>query len=386
MTRKKATQNCLPARTLVSTACAFAGSRVIRDCRAVDAVVQPATLPVVSRTFMHMRRGGNEAMDRAITADISGYSPRLAVLLTLAFCASAAIARPPAEPAVHAVGVVEQACPALNAQSADTENFLKDSHERILDPGAGREFEPPDLTAANAMHAAQEDRLRNDWASLCRYRGENSALRRGAAARVVFMGDSITELWKIAHPDFFGESYVDRGVSGQTTAQMLVRFRQDVIALKPAVVHILAGTNDFAGNGGPTTLEAIRNNIASMVELAIQNDIRVIVGSVPPAGAFPWRPTVLEPAQHIVELNEWLRRFAREKNLIYVDYHEPLADERDAMKQTFSNDGVHPNRDGYAVMEPLTRRAIEQALAAGTEAAAKPPSAKPPKSKAGNKN
>jgi lysophospholipase L1-like esterase len=190
------------------------------------------------------------------------------------------------------------------------------------------------------------------------------------------MGDSITELWKVAHPDFFGENYIDRGVSGQTTAQMLVRFRQDVIALKPAVVHILAATNDFAGNGGSTTLEAIKNNIASMVDLALANDIRVVLGSVPPAGAFPWRPTVLEPAQHIVEMNDWLRRFAREKNLIYVDYHEPLADERDAMK--------HPNRDGYSVMEPLARHAIEQALAvASAGAPVKGATSKPPKNKDG---
>jgi lysophospholipase L1-like esterase len=263
---------------------------------------------------------------------------------------------------------------------------MKEWHERILDPSAGREFEPPDLNSINAIHAPEEDRLHNDWASLCRYRAENAALHRPTAPRVVFMGDSITELWKVAHPEFFGENFIDRGVSGQTTGQMLVRFRQDVIALKPAVVHILAGTNDFAGNGGPTTLEAIRNNIVSMVELAVANDIRVVLGSVPPAGAFPWRPTVLEPAEHIVEMNEWLRRFAREKNLIYVDYHEPLADERDAMKQTFSNDGVHPNRDGYSVMEPQARRAIEQALAASAEAASKATSAKPPKNKDGNSN
>lgn len=280
------------------------------------------------------------------------------------------------------VGIVEQPCPPPTASGTDVKSSeQKDWRERLLDPSEGREFEPPDLNAANAAHAAEEDRLHYDWASLCRYRSENAALRRPTTPRVVFMGDSITELWKQAHPDFFGESYVDRGVSGQTTGQMLVRFRQDVVSLKPAVVHILAGTNDFGGNGGPTSLEAIKNNIASMVDLAIANDIRVVLGSVPPAGAFPWHPTVLEPAQHIVEMNEWLRRFAREKNLIYVDYHEPLADERDAMKQTFSNDGVHPNRDGYAVMEPLARRAIEQALAANAENAAKMAPPKPAKNK-----
>jgi lysophospholipase L1-like esterase len=310
-----------------------------------------------------------------------GYSPRVALVLLLAACAASVAARPPADSPVRPVGIVEQPCPTAIAPAGDVKAAEKDWRERLLDPSEGREFDPPDLNSANAMHAAEDDRLHYDWASLCRYRAENAALRRPVAPRVVFMGDSITELWKVAHPDFFGESYIDRGVSGQTTGQMLVRFRQDVIALKPAVVHILAGMNDFAGTGGPTTLEAIRNNIQSMVELAIANDIRVVLGSVPPAGAFPWRPTVLEPAQHIVDMNEWLRRFAREKNLFYVDYHEPLADERDAMKQTFSNDGVHPNRDGYSVMEPLARRAIEQALAAATESAAKTPPPKPAKSK-----
>jgi lysophospholipase L1-like esterase len=323
-------------------------------------------------------------MDQAVTAVLAGY--RGTLILALAACASLALARPPGEPPVRPVGIVEQPCPPPAPPTGDTEKPMKDWHERILDPGEGREFDPPDTSTVNSLHAAEEERLHNDWASLCRYRAENAGLRRATVPRVVFMGDSITELWKVAHPDFFGENYIDRGVSGQTTAQMLVRFRQDVIALKPAVVHILAATNDFAGNGGPTTLEAIKNNIASMVDLAIANDIRVVLGSVPPAGAFPWRPTVLEPAQHIVEMNEWLRRFAREKNLIYVDYHEPLADERDAMKQTFSNDGVHPNRDGYSMMEPLARHAIEQALAASAEGAVKGATPKPPKTKDGSKH
>ena len=130
---------------------------------------------------------------------------------------------------------------------------------------------------------------------------------------MVFLGDSITEFWKFARPDLFGDAYIDRGISGQTDLQMLVRFRQDVIALKPSVVHIsdMGGTNDIAGNGGPTTLEAIKNNIVSMVDLALANDIRVVLASVPPAGMFPWRLSVQDAAQHIVELNEWLRRYAR---------------------------------------------------------------------------
>jgi lysophospholipase L1-like esterase len=334
-------------------------------------------------------------MDQAVTAK-AGLVPIIisrprtmlgrsgAALVLVLITTAASAGHPSSEPPVRPVGVVEQPCPTVTSPPD-----LKDFHERLLDPSAGREFEPVDMNAVTAARAAEDERLHSDWASLCHYRTENAALHRPGAPRVVFMGDSITEFWKIAHPEFFGESYLDRGVSGQTTAQILVRFRQDVIALKPAVVHILAGTNDFAGNGGPTTFESIRNNIASMVDLALANDIRVVLGSIPPAGAFPWRPTVLEPAQHIVEMNEWLRHFAREKNLIYVDYHEPLADERDAMKQTFSNDGVHPNRDGYSVMEPLARHAIEQALSTVNEPTGKvapgsaPPGAKPPKASSG---
>jgi len=316
-------------------------------------------------------------MDQAITATISRYSPIVALGLTvsslLAMTASPVHARAAGE---RPVGIVEQPCsPSAGAEPKASDPWL----DRLLDPSAGPKIETPDPNTSNTPHPAEEERLHYDWAQLCRYRAENAALHRANGPRVVFMGDSITEFWKPARPEFFTENFIDRGISGQTTAQMLVRFRQDVIALKPVVVHILGGTNDIGGNGGPTTLDAIKNNIVSMVDLAVANDIRVVIGSVPPAGYFPWRPTLEEPAQHIVELNEWMRRFARERNLFYVDYHEPLADERDAMKQTFSNDGVHPNRDGYAVMEPLARNAIAQALEREAPAKAAPP--KPAKNK-----
>lgn len=298
----------------------------------------------------------------------------MALVAVLAVTTSMVYARTPTE---RPVGIVEQPClPSAGGEPKASDPWL----DRLLDPDEGREIETPDTNTSDKSHPAEEERLHYDWAQLCRYRADNAALRRMPGPRVVFMGDSITEFWKPAHPEFFGDNYINRGISGQTTAQMVVRFRQDVIALKPAVVHILGGTNDIGGNGGPTTLEAIKNNIVSMVELAKANDIKVVLGSVPPAGTFPWRPSIQEPAQHIVELNEWMRRYAREKNLFYVDYHEPLADERDAMKQTFSNDGVHPNRDGYSVMEPLARHAIKEALAS-VEGATKMPPAKPPKNK-----
>jgi lysophospholipase L1-like esterase len=288
------------------------------------------------------------------------------LILVCAAHGTTGVASPAGEASSRPAGVVEQPCPTVPAPA-----MSKDFQDRIIDPDARRDFGPADAGVIAALHAAEEDRVHNDWAFLCRYRAENAALRRPIVPRVVFIGDSITEFWKVAHPDFFVEGYVDRGVFGQTTGQMLVRFRQDVIALKPTVVHIMGGTNDFAGNAGPTTIEMIKNNIASMVDLALENDVRVVIGSVPPAGAFAWRPTVIEPAQHIVEFNDWLRRYARDKGVLYVDYHEPLADERDAMKQTFSNDGVHPNRDGYSAMEPLARHAINLALAASNDAIAK---------------
>lgn len=312
-------------------------------------------------------------MHQASTATISRYSPVMALLLLATASNPAVYARASAD---RPAGIVEQPC----APSSGTEPKANDPWlERLLDPSREHWIETPDTSNSNTPHPAEDEHLRDDWAQLCRYRADNAAVRRVSAPRVVFIGDSITEFWKPAHPDFFGENYINRGISGQTTSQMLVRFRQDVIALRPAVVHILGSTNDIAGNGGPTTLEAIKNNIISMVELATANEIRVVLGSVPPAGYFPWRPSIQEPAQHIVELNEWMRRFAREKNLFYVDYHEPLADERDAMKQTFSNDGVHPNRDGYSVMEPLARHAIEQALASAEAAVTRPPPPRPAK-------
>ena len=259
-------------------------------------------------------------------------------------------------------------------------SFTTAAHHATDTPHAVGVVEQP---CANLTQHTGEEHVPDDWAGLCRYHAENAALRPTAAPRVVFMGDSITESWKVLRPDFFGEGYVDRGVSGQTTGQMLLRFRQDVIALKPVVVHLMAGTNDFAGNGGPTSVEAVRNNIISMVELALANDIRVVLASVPPASGFPWRPSVTDVAQPIVDFNEWLQRYARERNLIYVDYHEALADERDAMKQTFAEDGVHPNKEGYVVMEPLAREAIAEALAGGRSSSGDKPVGRPHKAPKG---
>lgn len=211
----------------------------------------------------------------------------------------------------------------------------------------------------------QEDRLHSDWAWLARYRADNDRLGPPAAGeqRVVFYGNSITEAWA-PHFDamFRGQPYVGRGISGQTTPQLLVRFRQDVISLDPAVVVILAGTNDIAGNTGPSTPRMIKDNLESMVELARANGIRVVLCSVLPAYDYPWRPG-LEPARKIVRLNDWVREYAAAHDIAYVDYHTPMADARQGLRSDLSEDGVHPNEAGYRVMAPLVRAGIEAALA-----------------------
>jgi lysophospholipase L1-like esterase len=176
------------------------------------------------------------------------------------------------------------------------------------------------------------------------------------------MGNSITEGWaKYFSAVFPGKPYVGRGISGQTTPQMLVRFRQDVIALKPAVVVLLAGTNDIAGNTGPSTLEMIEDNIASMAELARANGIAVVLCSVLPVFDYPWKKG-LEPAPKIVELNAWIRKYAQTHGAVHVDYHSAMADERQGLKAELSPDGVHPNEAGYRVMAPLVEKGIAEAL------------------------
>jgi lysophospholipase L1-like esterase len=179
---------------------------------------------------------------------------------------------------------------------------------------------------------------------------------------VVFYGNSITDVWARHFDTMFpGKPYVGRGIGGQTTPQMLVRFRQDVIALHPAVVVILAGTNDIAGNTGPSTQSMIEDNLISMVELARAGGIRVVLSSVLPAYDYRWRPG-LEPAGKIVALNAWMRDYASTHDVVYLDYHSAMADERQGLRSDLSDDGVHPNEAGYRLMAPLAERAIAQAL------------------------
>jgi len=203
-----------------------------------------------------------------------------------------------------------------------------------------------------------------DWANLARYRDANAQLAAPAPGenRVVFMGNSITEGWaKLFDTLFAGKPYIGRGISGQTTPQMLLRFRQDVVALHPKVVVILGGTNDIAGNTGPSTIEMIEDNLASMAEIAQANGIRVVLVSVLPVADYPWKRG-LDPAPKIVALNAWMKAYAARAGAVYLDLHTPMADERQGMRADLASDGVHPTARGYALMAPLTEAAIQEAL------------------------
>ncbi len=203
-----------------------------------------------------------------------------------------------------------------------------------------------------------------DWPNLAKYKDDNAKIGLPSANenRVVFMGNSITEGWLKTDSAFFaGKPYVDRGISGQTSPQMLIRFMPDVVALKPKVVLILAGTNDIAGNTGPSTLEMIEDNIAAMASIANAHHITVILSSVLPVYDYPWKPG-LQPAEKIVTLNRWIKNYAQEHDCIYLDYFSSLADDRKGMKSEYAIDGVHPNLAGYKIMESLAEKAIAQAL------------------------
>jgi len=227
---------------------------------------------------------------------------------------------------------------------------------------------PQAASPAPPVHAvsnAHDHQLAVDFANLERYGDADMKLGAPTAGekRVVFMGDSITDAWKISGPDgsFPGKPYVNRGISGQTTPQMLVRFRQDVIDLNASVVVILAGTNDLAGNTGPMTLEQTEGNLASMAELASANGIQVVLCSILPAFDYPWSPG-LEPAPKIATLNQWIRSYAARKGFTYVDYYSAMTDGRGGLPPALSKDGVHPLPAGYAIMAPLVEAGIEQAL------------------------
>jgi len=237
--------------------------------------------------------------------------------------------------------------------------------------GANAQPAATDCAETKAQLTRAQTKL-NDWPALLRYHEANTRVRPSAKneARVVFMGDSITDSWDDPkYGGFFpGKPYLDRGISGQTTPQMLVRFRADVIALHPKVVVILAGTNDLAGNTGPMTLEAIEDNLVSMSELAKANHIRVLLASVLPISDYETRDgkpiirTAQRPPEKIRALNEWMKQFVAENKLTYLDYYSAMIDAKGFLKEELSEDGLHPNAKGYAIMSPLAEQAILKAL------------------------
>lgn len=208
------------------------------------------------------------------------------------------------------------------------------------------------------------DMLRNDFANLEKYKteNENTALPANDENRVVFFGNSITEWWEpYWNTQFPNNAFLNRGIAGQTTAQMLIRFKPDVINLNPKVVVILAGINDITGMMGQTTNEMIADNISSMIDIAKANGVKVILSSVLPCYSIVGRPD-LHPAERVVKLNDWLRQYARHNDCMYLDYFTPLADKNNGLKKEYTDDGVHPNKIGYEIMAPLVKEAIQEVL------------------------
>jgi len=230
-----------------------------------------------------------------------------------------------------------------------------------------------DLTAEVKKMEGWE-KVSRDWPNLARYREANTAVPPLAKdeQRVVFMGDSITDIWGNPQfgPFFPGKPYINRGIGGQTTPQMLVRFRPDVIELHPKVVVILAGTNDIAGNTGPMTLEETEQNLASMTELARQHDVRVVLASVTPVVDGVPNPkggkyvqTDKRPPESILKLNDWIKKYCADYGHIYLDYFSAMVDDKGFLKPDLTFDGLHPNAAGYAVMGPMAEKAIQEAMA-----------------------
>lgn len=247
----------------------------------------------------------------------------LVATAALAFSAGA-VANTQENPGGTRVGVVSEPCAALPGRPATSSPAEIDEWQQRLQLA--------------------------DYFNLCRYRSENGRLPAATSRRIIFLGDSLTEGWKQSRPQFFGGDRIDRGISGQTSSQMLGRFYADVVALHPHAVHILAGTNDIAGNTGPTTLENIENNIKAMVELARAHRIKVILGTVLPALRFGWRPDI-DPVPQIAALNSWIRNYARRNGLGLVDYYAVLDDGQHGLRKIDGGDGVHPSEEGYRKME-----------------------------------
>ncbi len=212
------------------------------------------------------------------------------------------------------------------------------------------------------MSFSQNDTTKKDWANLKKYASENQNIANQKGNKVVFMGDSITEFWQVNDGNFFvSNAFLNRGISGQTTPQMLLRFRQDVIALQPKVVVILAGINDIAENTGPITIEGIMDNIISMCQLAKANQIKVVLCSVLPANHFNWNPKI-QPAEKVIALNKEIKAYASKNGIPYVDYFSAMVNNEKGLDKKYGEDGVHPNLEGYKVMEALVMEVIKKVI------------------------
>lgn len=235
-----------------------------------------------------------------------------------------------------------------------------DRLEALMTPGAAS---PAMTQEGAAAHKAYQDLVtRNDWARLCRYRASNRALPP-SASRVVFLGASTTENWAAADPGLFSGNVINRGIGGQTTQQLLLRFTQDVLSLRPRVLHLMASSNDIvaASSPGGVTLETVQQAIDTMVTLARDHKITVVLASNFPTSRIPWAPG-LAPAPLVTKWNAWLKEYAQTRGIAFVDYHAVLRDEAGGIPATLANDGVHPNREGYARITPIARAAIARAL------------------------
>ncbi|HSP11404.1 MAG TPA: SGNH/GDSL hydrolase family protein [Salegentibacter sp.] len=219
------------------------------------------------------------------------------------------------------------------------------------------------LFSISTLYAQNKDRMEQDWPNLQKYHQENQKIKdSGKKPIAVFMGNSITEGWVNTNPEFFRKNnFTGRGIGGQTTPQMLIRFTPDVIDLEPEVVVILAGTNDIAGNTGASSVKMITDNIKAMAQLAKANGIKVVLSSILPVYDYPWQPG-LNPVEKIASVNTWLKSYAQENNHIYLDYFPALANKKRGMKPEYADDGVHPTKMGYTVMEPFVLDAIKKAL------------------------
>lgn len=228
--------------------------------------------------------------------------------------------------------------------------------EGDMDPAVVAAITDPE-NAARRAEAALALKAR-DWPAFSHYRDANAALA-GQPVKVVFLGDSITEMWQVAQPELFTNGLVNRGISGQTSPQMLLRFMPDVVALRPRAVHLMCGINDVAGNTGPTTPQDYKNNVLAMLDLAQAHGIDVMLASMTPIRGFSWSPEIRDPHLRVAELNPWLSQVARERDLIHVDYVPVLADGEGLLRMDYARDGVHPHAAGYRAM----RAVLDQALA-----------------------